>query len=155
MKYIKEWKVFESTKYEETKEIIETLHDMSLEFIDNNCSVRIEPSNDIRIKVMALQGPGVFSGIEMPFYIEIDVLHKIIAPDKDRSGFGPLPDWFIERCRTIQSYLSSSGFRTEVLIRYGTDWEGLGNDQSGLDRLDRLSEVTSLIYKVRLEFSKV
>jgi hypothetical protein len=125
---------------------------MSLEFIDNNCSVRIEPSNDIRIKVMALQGPEVFSNIEMPFYIEIDVYRKIITPDRERSGFGPLPYWFIERCRTIESYLSSSGFRTEVLIRYSADWEDLGNDQLGLDEL---SEVRSLIYKVRLEFSKV
>lgn len=152
MKYIKEWKIFESTKYEETKEIVETLHDMSLEFIDNNCSVRIEPSNDIRIKVMALQSPEVFSGIEMPFYIEIDVYRKIITPDRERSGFGPLPDWFIERCRMIQSYLSSKGFSTEVSIRYGADWESLGNDQSGLDELSR---DTSLIYKVHLEFNKI
>jgi hypothetical protein len=152
MKYIKERKVFESTKYEKTKEIVETLHDMSLEFTDNNCSVRIEPSNDIRIKVMALKSPEVFSGIEMPFYIEIDVLRKIITPDRERYGFGTLPHWFIDRCRMIQSYLSSSGFSTEVSIRYGVDWEVLGSDQPGLDELSR---DTSLIYKVRLEFIKL
>jgi hypothetical protein len=152
MKYISEWKVFESDRYEQMKQIVETLHDMSLEFVDNNCSVRIEPSNDIRIKVMALQSREVFSGIKMPFYIEIDIHRKIIAPDRERSGFGPLPDWFIERCRMIQSYLSSRGFSTEVSIRYGADWESLGNDQSGLDEL---SEVRSLIYKVHLEFNKV
>lgn len=152
MKYISEWKIFESSKYEETKEIVETLHDMSLEFIDNNCSVRIEPSNDIRIKVMALQSREVFSGIEMPFYVEIDVYRKIISSDGDKSGFGRLPYWFIERCRTIESYLSSSGFSTEVLGRYGADWESLGSGQSGLDEL---SKFRSIIYKVRLEFSKL
>ncbi len=149
MKYLKPYKLFESkfeSKFDEVKSMIDNLKDICQEFEDNNCSCRIEPSNDIRIKVMALQGKGeVFQDINMPFYIEIDIDRRIIAPDEKRSGFGPLPGWFIESCRRIEDYMSSEGFKTLPSIRYGTDWENF-------DTIDELAEQESLIYKVKLEF---
>ncbi len=145
MKYLKSYKLFES-KFDEVKSMIDNLKDMCQEFEDNNCSCRIEPSNDIRIKVMALQSKGeVFQNINMPFYIEIDIDRRIIAPDEKRSGFGPLPGWFIESCRRIEDYMSSEGFKTLPSIRYGTNWENF-------DTIDELAEQESLIYKVKLEF---
>lgn len=148
MRYLKTYKLFESN-FELVKSMIETLQDLSQDFEDNNCRVRIEPSNDIRIKVMALQGKGeVFQDINMPFYIEIDIDRRIIAPDEKRSGFGPLPGWFIESCRRIEDYMSSEGFKTLPSVRYGTDWENF-------DTIDELACQQSLIYKVKLEFSKI
>lgn len=148
MRYLKTYKLFESN-FELVKSMIETLQDLSQDFEDNNCRVRIEPSNDIRIKVMALQGKGeVFQDINMPFYIEIDIDRRIIAPDEKRSGFGPLPGWFIESCRRIEDYMSSEGFKTLTSIRYALDWENL-------ESIDELACQESLIYKVKLDFQKI
>lgn len=146
MKFIKSFNLFES-KFSDFKEIISTIKDICQEFEDNNCSCRIEPSNDIRIKVMALQGKNVFQNINMPFYAEIDIDRRIIAPDEKRSGFGPLPVWFIDTCRRLQDYMTAEGFNTFPSIRYGTDWENF-------ETLDELAEQESLIYKVKLEFIK-
>jgi len=141
--------IFESrfvSKFEELKEVISTIKDICQEFEDNNCSYNIEPSNDIRIKVMALQGKGeVFQDINMPFYLEINIDRRIIKQDEKRSGFGPFPEWFIETCRRIEDYMSSEGFKTLPSIKYPVDWENL-------DVIDNLSEVTGMIQKVKLEF---
>ena len=142
MKYLIKYRLFES-KYEHYKSIIDTLKDLSIEFEDNNCGCRIEPSNDIKIKVMSLQSRDYIS---IPFYIEIDIDRRIITPDESRSGFGTLPDWFIDNCRRIEYFMSSQGFNTLPSVRYGgTDWENF-------DTIDELAEQESLIYKVRLEF---
>lgn len=147
MKYLKPYKLFES-KFLDFKEMISTIKDICQEFEDNSCYCRIEPSNDIRIKVMALQGKGeVFQDINMPFYVEIDIDRRIIAPDEKRSGFGPLPTWFIDTCRRLEDYMIAEGFKTLPSIRYGTDWENF-------ETLDELAEQQSLIYKVKLEFVK-
>lgn len=142
MRYLKAYKLFESS-FEVVKSMVETLKDLSIDFEDNDCKCRIEPSNDIRIKVMALQGKDIFQDINMPFYIEIDIDRRIIA-----NGFGTLPYWFIESCKRIEYYMSSEGFKTHPSIRYATDWENF-------DTIDELAEQQSLIYKVKLEFSKI
>lgn len=157
MRYLKTYKLFESS-FEVVKSMIETLQDLSQDFEDNNCKCRIEPSNDIRIKVMALRSKGeVFQDINMPFYIEIDIDRRVIAPNEKRTaygwvnnkrGFGPLPDWFIDSCKRIEDYMQSEGFKTLPSIRYGTDWENL-------ESIDELAEQQSLIYKVKLEFFKI
>ena len=137
----RKYTLFESkfvSKFEELKEVISTIKDICQEFEDNNCSYNIEPSNDIRIKVMALQGKGV------PFYIDIDIDRRIIKQDEKRSGFGPFPEWFIETCRRIEDYMLSEGFKTLVSVRYPTDWVNLD--------IDELEEQTGLIQKVFLEF---
>ena len=145
MKRLLTYKLFESS-YDDMKSIVDNLTDLCIEFDDNGCQVRMEPSNDIRIKVLGLSIAGKFLG-PAPFYLEINVNRRIIAPDETRSGFGPLPDWFIENCRRIEEYMSSQGFKTIPVIRYAIDWEYL-------DSIDDLAEQRSLIYKVRLEFTK-
>jgi len=145
----RKYTLFESrfvSKFEELKEVISTIKDICQEFKDNNCNYQIEPSNDIRIKVMALQGKGeVFQDINMPFYIDIDIDRRIIKQDEKRSGFGPFPEWFIETCRRIEDYMLSEGFKTLPSVRYPVDWENL-------DTIDELSEVIGMIQKVKLEF---
>lgn len=145
----RKYTLFESrfvSKFEELKEVISTIKDICQEFKDNNCSYQIEPSNDIRIKVMALQGKGeVFQDINMPFYIDIDIDRRIIKQDEKRSGFGPFPEWFIETCRRIEDYMLSEGFKTLPSVRYPVDWENL-------DTIDELEEQTGNIQKVKLEF---
>jgi hypothetical protein len=145
----RKYTLFESrfvSKFEELKEVISTIKDICQEFKDNNCNYQIEPSNDIRIKVMALQGKGeVFQDINMPFYIDIDIDRRIIKQDEKRSGFGPFPEWFIETCRRIEDYMLSEGFKTLPSVRYPVDWENL-------DTIDELEEQTGNIQKVKLEF---
>jgi hypothetical protein len=142
----KETKLFES-KFDEFKYIIDTLKDICIDFEDNNCSYRIEPSNDIRIKVMALQGKGeVFQDINMPFYIDVDIDMRITIEPKPGNRY--FPEWFIENCRRIEDYMTSEGFETLVSIKYLVDWENL-------DSIDNLSEPLGLIYKVKLEFKSL
>ena len=145
----RKYTLFESrfvSKFEELKEVISTIKDICQEFKDNNCNYQIEPSNDIRIKVMALQGKGeVFQDINMPFYIDIDIDRRIIKQDEKRSGFGPFPEWFIETCRRIEDYMLSEGFKTLPSVRYPVDWENF-------DTIDELEEQTGNIQKVKLEF---
>lgn len=145
MKHLKSYKLFES-RFVELKEVISTIKDICQEFKDNNCNYQIEPSNDIRIKVVALQLKGeVFQDIKMPFYVDIDIDRRIIIQDEKRSGFGPFPEWFIETCRRIEDYMLSEGFKTLVSIKYPVDWENL-------DTIDDLQDVSGLIQKVELEF---
>jgi hypothetical protein len=145
----RKYTLFESrfvSKFEELKEVISTIKDICQEFKDNNCNYQIEPSNDIRIKVMALQGKGeVFQDINMPFYIDIDIDRRIIKQDEKRSGFGPFPEWFIETCRRLEDYMLSEGFKTLPSVRYPVDWENF-------DTIDELEEQTGNIQKVKLEF---
>jgi hypothetical protein len=145
----RKYTLFESrfvSKFEELKEVISTIKDICQEFKDNNCNYQIEPSNDIRIKVMALQGKEeVFQDINMPFYIDIDIDRRIIKQDEKRSGFGPFPEWFIETCRRIEDYMLSEGFKTLPSVRYPVDWENF-------DTIDELEEQTGNIQKVKLEF---
>ena len=145
----RKYTLFESrfvSKFEELKEVISTIKDICQEFKDNNCNYQIEPSNDIRIKVMALQGKGeVFQDINMPFYIDIYIDRRIIKQDEKRSGFGPFPEWFIETCRRIEDYMLSEGFKTLPSVRYPVDWENF-------DTIDELEEQTGNIQKVKLEF---
>ena len=142
--------IFESrfvSKFEELKEVISTIKDICQEFKDNNCNYQIEPSNDIRIKVMALQGKGeVFQDINMPFYLEIDIDMRITIEPKPGNRY--FPEWFIENCRRIEDYMTSEGFETLVSIKYLVDWENL-------DSIDNLSEPLGLIYKVKLEFKSL
>jgi len=150
MKHLKSYKLFMAlgaveSRFSELKEVISTIKDICQEFEDNNCSYYIEPSNDIRIKVMALQGKGeVFQDINMPFYLEINIDRRIIVQDDKRSGFGPFPEWFIETCRRIEDFMLSEGFKTLVSVRYTTDWVNLD--------IDELEKLTGLIQKVKLEF---
>ena len=147
----RKYTLFESrfvSKFEELKEVIFTIKDICQEFKDNNCNYQIEPSNDIRIKVMALQGKGeVFQDINMPFYIDVDIDRRIIKQDEKRTGFGPFPEWFIENCKRIEDYMNSEGYKTLVSVRYPTDWVNLD--------IDELEEQTGLIQKVKLEFESL
>jgi hypothetical protein len=136
------YKLFESS-YDEMKSIFDNLKDLSIEFLDNNCQYKLFPQDDIRINLLSLKSRGILKPV-IPFYIEIDIDRRIITPDEKRSGFGSLPDWFIDNCRRIEDYMKSEGYKTHISKRYAMDWENIS--------MDELVEQSDLIYKVKLEF---
>lgn len=135
MRYIKTYKLFESISIDEIKS---NLKDLCLEFEDNNCQCEIEYS--------------------MLFYIDIDIDRRIILLDSVKTEFGNrklvsrFPDWFIESCREIESYMNSEGFKTLPSIKYSYVDSCRNDVWEQLDSIDELSESIGLIYRVRLEF---
>jgi hypothetical protein len=127
MRYLKTYKLFEN-RFEDIKKTLDTLKKFCLEFEDNECHFEIWPKM-----------------IVTSFYVEIDINRRTIQYDEERSGYGPLPNWFIVRCREIEHFMSEEGYKTLPSIRYGTDWENF-------DTIDELAEHEGLTYKVRLEF---
>ena len=144
MKHLTSHKIFES-RFIKFREVVSTMKDICQDFEDNNCECKIFPQDDIKLNIVSLKSRGHFGSIGQPFYLEIDIDRRIIAQDEKRNGFGPFPEWFIERCREIESYMESEGFETKPSVRYGTDWENF-------ETIDELSEVIGLIYKIKLEF---
>lgn len=126
-----EWKQTLNESISNIDEIKSNLKDLCLEFEDNNCQCEIEDY--------------------VLFYIDIDIDRRIITQDTIKTEFGnrklvsQFPDWFIENCKEIGSYMESEGFKTLTSIKYPVDWEEL-------DSIDELSEAIGLIYRVRLEF---
>jgi hypothetical protein len=146
MKHLKTYQLFES-RFLDFKKSLDTLKDLCLEFEDNECTAKIWPEDDIKLNLVSLRSRGLVV-FDTPFYLEIDVNRRIIKPDEKRSGFGPLPEWFIDNCRVIEQVMESEGFETLPSVRYGTDWENF-------DTIDELSEQEGLFYKVRLEFKPI
>ena len=142
MKYLK---TYNESRFIDFRKSLNTLSDFCLEFSDNGCSYNIHPEDDIQLNIVSLKSRGHLGRISQPFYVEIYIDRRIIKQDEKRSGFGPLPEWFIETCRTIESFMSRSGFETLPSVRYPVDWENL-------DTIDELSEITGMIQKVKLEF---
>ena len=142
MKYLK---TYNESRFLEFREVLSFLNHICLDFSDNGCSYKIHPEDDIQLNIVSLKSRGHLDRISQPFYVEIDIDRRIIKQDEKRSGFGPLPEWFIETCRTIESFMSSNVFETLPSVRYPVDWENL-------DTIDELSEITGMIQKVKLEF---
>ena len=142
MKYLK---TYNESRFLEFREVLSFLNHICLDFSDNGCSYKIHPEDDIQLNIVSLKSRGHLDRISQPFYVEIDIDRRIIKQDEKRSGFGPFPEWFIETCRTIESFMSRSGFETLPSVRYPVDWENL-------DTIDELSEITGMIQKVKLEF---
>jgi hypothetical protein len=132
------------SRFLDFRKTLETLKDFCLEFEDNECPVEIWPKDDIKLNLVSLRSRGLIS-FDNPFYLEIDINRRIIQYDDKRSGFGPLPNWFIDTCRTIESFMSEEGFETLPSVRYGIDWEKFYT-------VDELAEQEGLFYKVKLEF---
>ena len=142
MKYLK---TYNESRFLEFREVLSFLNHICLDFSDNGCSYKIHPEDDIQLNIVSLKSRGHLGRISQPFYVEIYIDRRIIKQDEKRSGFGPLPEWFIETCRTIESFMSSNVFETLPSVRYPVDWENL-------DTIDELSEITGMIQKVKLEF---
>ena len=142
MKYLK---TYNESRFLEFREVLSFLNHICLDFSDNGCSYNIHPEDDIQLNIVSIKSRGHLGRISQPFYVEIYIDRRIIKQDEKRSGFGPLPEWFIETCRTIESFMSRSGFETLPSVRYPVDWENL-------DTIDELSEITGMIQKVKLEF---
>ncbi len=132
------------SRFLDFRKTLETLKDLCLEFEDNECPSEIWPEDDIKLNLVSLRSRKLVA-FDTPFYLEIDINRRIIQYDDKRSGFGPLPEWFIDNCRVIEQLMESEGFKTLPSVRYGTDWENF-------DTIDELAAQEGLFYKVRLEF---
>lgn len=118
------WKQTINESVSNIDEIKSNLKDLCLEFEDNNCQCEIE----------------------YYFYIDIDIDIRIMPMLKRNTKIvSYFPEWFIENCREIESYMNSEGFKTLPSIKYALNWEKL-------DSIDELAESIGVIYKVRLEF---
>ena len=152
MKYLKR---FNESRFQEFRELISNIKDLSLEFEDNDCQCKIFPDDEIKLNILSLKSRGHLGSITQPFYLEIDIDRRIILEDTIITEWGNkkfvsrFPDWFIENCKEIESYMISEGFKTLPSIKYTSGWKEL-------DSIDELSEFTGdgfpVIYKVRLEF---
>lgn len=136
--------VLNESRFLDFRKTLDTLKDLCLEFEDNECPTEIWPKDDIKLNLVSLKSRELIA-FDTPFYLEIDINRRIIQHDDKRSGFGPLPEWFIDNCRVIEQLMESEGFKTLPSVRYGTDWENF-------DTIDELAEQEGLFYKVRLEF---
>lgn len=135
MRYLKTYKIFES-RFIEFRKSLNTLSDICLEFSDNGCGYKIYPEGDIQLNIVSLRSRGYLSSISSPFYVEIDV--------RNIKAFYVIPEWFIETCRTIESFMISNGFKTLPSVKRA-DWEYL-------DTVDDLEDVSGAIDKIKLEF---
>lgn len=127
--------LFES-RFIEFRKSLNTLSDICLDFSDNGCSYKIHPEGDIQLNIVSLKSRGHLGRISQPFYVEIDT--------RNIRAFDGLPEWFIETCRTIESFMSSNGFETLPCVKRA-DWEYL-------DTVDDLEDASGLIEKIKLEF---
>lgn len=154
MKRIKTWKVFESENGPQFRDMIEDLRDLLLDFSDNGCPVKLRPDDEIKLNILRLKKKGSIESISIPFYIEIDINRGIIAQDEKRSGFGPLPEWFIDNCRRIEEFMKGWGYKTlpsvmcSLHLSHAADWEKFSS-------IDDLVDLHGLIYKVKLEFELI
>ena len=148
-----EWKeTLNESRFLEFRKVLSRLKDLSLDFEDNNCHCEIFPKDDIQLNIVSLKSRGYLGSIRQPFYLEIDIDRKIIQDDSIlKLGLGYLPDWFIERCREIESYMESEGFKTVTSSKHMplSDWS------RNLESIDELSELYGSFLKVRLEFISI
>lgn len=95
----------ESNNYFRIKGIIDNLNGILVEFNDNDIKYRIEPSNDIRVKLVSLNQIDYHG-----FYLEIKTLPTL--PD--------LIDLVIDRIEMIVDYMDNEGFYTNIEMAYFT-----------------------------------
>ena len=105
MKYLVSYN--ESNKFLRVKNIIEDIKDICLEIQDKGFTFKIEPSNDIKMKVMSLQGDTI-SDKGIPFYVEIEKFQGYRHIFK----IGEVSD-VIQR---LIDYMNSNGFKSIVQI---------------------------------------
>ncbi len=145
MRHLISYKVFESSRFIQFKEILNTIKDISQEFEDNNCQCELEPTDDIQLNIISLKSKGHLDSLKkIPLHLDINIDRRI-CHDEQRSGLSPFPEWFIDTCRRIEDYMSAEGFKTLPSIRYFSEWENL-------DVIDDLQNVIGFIQIVRLEF---
>jgi hypothetical protein len=72
MRYMKYLKRFNESRFQEFRELISNIKDLSLEFEDNDCQCKIFPDDEIKLNILSLKSRGHLGSITQPFYLEID-----------------------------------------------------------------------------------
>jgi hypothetical protein len=84
-------------------------------------------------------------------FIDIDIDRRIKIDSK------MFPDWFIERCKEIESYMDSEGFNTKTSVKYPIRIQPMNKtvriqDWEDKESIDSLTEEKYLVDEVRLYF---
>jgi U3 small nucleolar RNA-associated protein 14 len=84
-------------------------------------------------------------------FIDIDIDRRIKIDSK------MFPDWFIERCKSIESYMDSEGFNTKTSVKYPIRIQPMNKtvriqDWEDKESIDSLTEENNLVDEVRLYF---
>ncbi len=99
-------------KYLTVKNIVEDIKDICIELQDREFNVRVEPDNDIKIKVISLKSDEVFANRNFNFYVDITKAGSIF-------NISEVSD-VIER---LVEYMESNGYKCKLKIpppQYGS-----------------------------------
>lgn len=133
----------ESSKFEEVKNILNDLEGIMVELYDNHIDIDIEPSNEIRMKLVSLDELE-YEG----FYITFKHLSE------KRKHYHLI----VETIHMIIDYMDLKGFDTQILILDNNSrYKGLGNREKVVTieelSLFRLGFTDSINY-IEISFSK-
>jgi hypothetical protein len=125
----------ESSKFFEIKSLIDNLKDMLVELNDAGIVYQIEPSNEIRIKFIALGKDGYF--------------HLAL---KDLASKNELYDIIIENIKMLVDYMDGNGFDTTFTAKYSMNKDTYSGEVT-LDRLIKeFKSNKQPVYWVQLDF---
>ena len=101
----------ESDSYFNAKSIVDTINDICLELKDENIHYRIEPSNDIRIKLLGLYLNGSIS-LNDSSYVRIMSIYGF----KDKSEI----EIIINTLKQLENYIKSEGLSFKYELYFET-----------------------------------
>jgi len=151
MKYLKRYRLFElNLLHPELNESSPDIDKIDIEDIksklkdfchdfeekDCECNVNAYPGNP---------------GKPLISFIDIDIDRRIKIDSK------MFPEWFIERCKEIESYMDSEGFKTKTSVKYPILIQPMNKtvriqDWEDKESIDSLTEENNLVDEVRLYF---
>lgn len=151
MKYLKRYRLFEMNSLHtepnessldidkiDIEDIKSKLKDFCNDFEEKDCECNINayPGNPRRPLIS---------------FIDIDIDRRIKIDSK------MFPDWFIERCKEIESYMDSEGFNTKTSVKYPIRIQAMNKtvgipDFEDKESIDSLTEEEYLVDEVRLYF---
>lgn len=101
----------ESDSYFNAKSIIDTINDICLELKDEGITYRIEPSNDIRIKLLGLYLNGSIS-MEPIFYVRIISIYGFVNKSEI--------EIILNTLKQLENYIKSEGLTFKYELYFET-----------------------------------
>jgi len=132
----------ESNKYLMLKNIIEDIKDICIDLEDLGFNIKIQPDNDIKIKVLSLDGNLYNSLRDVPFYVEISKFSTF-----RRQFYVDDSSWDV--IQRLLEFMKSSGFKNKIELSHPT------HASQSVD-ITSLSDYTSRpTYYIRVSFIKI
>jgi hypothetical protein len=146
MKHIK---TFEKFNFNSIKEVIDDLRFLLLELKDNNIYYRIDPNDDISIKILSLHLKGDVldsdTKVKMPNFSLTIYVNKEL---KSKTGLLDFPDWFKDTLERVESFMSDYNLNCLYSVTYP------GGDILNLDSINELFELNGLEDTIIIDFKK-